>query len=128
MNSAALSEKNSGIDVLKIREDFPMLKKQIKGKQIIYLDSAATGHKPKRVINKLYNFYLHEYGKPKESHALGRHSTEEVDKARKKIADFIGAASDTEIVFSRGCTESINMVAGGFERGLLKEGDEVLIT
>ncbi|MFL5742101.1 MAG: aminotransferase class V-fold PLP-dependent enzyme [Flavisolibacter sp.] len=120
--------KNQGLDVQKIREAFPMLQKTINGKQIIYLDSAATGQKPKVVLDKLYQFYEAEYGKPNESHSLSQKATQELDAARKKMADFLGASNEKEIVFSRGCTESINMVAGGFERGLLKKGDEVLIT
>lgn len=120
--------ENQGLDILKIRTEFPMLHKTINGKQIIYLDSAATSQKPKGVMDKLYQFYLEEYAKPNESHSLSQKATQELDDARKKMADFLGAKSDKEIVFSRGCTESINMVAGGFERGLLKEGDEVLIT
>ncbi|MDB5230388.1 MAG: csdB [Chitinophagaceae bacterium] len=129
MNSAAIdTEINAGLDISKIRTEFPMLQKKINGKPIIYLDSAATGQKPKRVIDRLYQFYMTEYGKPKESHTLGRHATEEVENTRKKVAAFLGAGSEKEIVFSRGCTESINMVAGGFERGLLNTGDEILIT
>src|SRR3978361_1087604 len=120
--------KNQGLDIQKIREAFPMLQKVINGKQIIYLDSAATTQKPKRVMDKLYQFYLEEYAKPNESHSLSQKAPQEGAGARKKMAAFLGAKSEKEIVFSRGCTESINMVAGGFERGLLKAGDEVLIT
>ena len=120
--------KTHGLDIPKIREAFPMLQKMINGKQIIYFDSAATTQKPKVVMDKLYQFYTEEYAKPDESHSLSQKATEELNGARKKMAAFIGAKSEKEIVFSRGCTESINMVAGGFERGLLKEGDEVLIT
>jgi len=104
-----------------------MLKYRLNGKQLIYLDSAATSQKPKRVMDRLQKFYLEEYAKPKESHSLSQKATEGLEGTRKKIAAFIGAKSEKEIVFSRGCTESINMIAGAFGRGLLKEGDEVLI-
>lgn len=128
MDSKFATGQNQALDILKIRDAFPMLQKMINGKQIIYLDSAATTQKPKRVMDRLYQFYTEEYAKPNESHSLSQQATKELDEARKKMAAFIGAKSEKEIVFSRGCTESINMVAGGFERGLLKEGDEVLIT
>jgi cysteine desulfurase/selenocysteine lyase len=120
--------KQRTLDIKKIRDEFPMLQKKIKGKQIIYLDSAATGQKPKRVIDRLTSLYLDEYGKPKESHYLSQEITKQLDAARKKTASFLGAKSEEEIIFSRGCTESINIVAGGFERGLLKNGDSVVIT
>lgn len=116
------------LDIKSIREEFPMLKKIINGKPLIYFDSAATSHKPKRVMDRLMRFYLDEYGKPKESHSLSQEATKEMEEVRKKTAKYLNAASEKEIVFTRGCTESINMVAGGFERGLLKNGDEVIIT
>ena len=115
-------------DIKKIREDFPMLQKTIDGKQLIYLDSAATGQKPEVVMKRLYQYYTEEYAKPKEAHSLSQQTTKELEDVRSKVASFIGADSGEEIVFSRGCTESINMVAGGFGRSLLKEGDEIVIT
>jgi cysteine desulfurase/selenocysteine lyase len=129
MDKASIAcARKHGLDISQIRKDFPMLKKKIDGKQIIYFDSAATSHKPKTVMDRLYKFYTEEYAKPNESHSLSKQATKEMEDARKKMASFIGASSEDEIVFSRGCTESINMVAGGFENGLLKEGDEILIT
>jgi cysteine desulfurase/selenocysteine lyase len=120
--------RNQGLDIEKIRAEFPMLQKQVNGKQLIYFDSASTSHKPKRVMDRLYKFYTEEYAKPNESHTLSQRVTEQKEEARKKMATYIGAKEPSEVVFSRGCTESINMVAGSFARGLLKEGDEVLIT
>jgi cysteine desulfurase/selenocysteine lyase len=117
-----------GLNIQRIRKEFPMLDNRINGKQLIYLDSAATNHKPKRVLDRLYQFYSEEYAKPKESHSLSQKATEMMEEARNKMAVFINARSEKEIVFNRGCTEGINMVAGGFERGLLKAGDEILIT
>jgi cysteine desulfurase/selenocysteine lyase len=99
------------LDIKKIREDFPMLKKTIGGKQLIYLDSAATGQKPEVVMKRLYQYYTEEYGKPKEAHTLSQQTTKEMEDVRSKVASFIGAERAEEIVFSRGCTESINMVA-----------------
>jgi len=119
--------KSIGFNVEKVRKEFPILSKKINGKQLIYFDSAATGHKPKRVIDKLYSFYLEEYGKPNEKHTLGKEATKEMDDARSKVASFIGA-SKKEVIFTKGCTEGINIVAGGFARGILRKGDIVLIT
>jgi cysteine desulfurase/selenocysteine lyase len=124
--SATLS--HHGLDIQRIRDEFPMLQYRLRGKQLIYFDSASTTHKPKQVMDRLHRFYLEEYAKPNESHSLSQKATGELEDVRKKMAAFIGAKSEKEIVFSRGCTESNNMVAGGFERGLLKEGDEVLIS
>ncbi len=105
-----------------------MLGKKVNRKPFIYFDNAATGHKPQSVLQRLQQFYMGEYGKPKESHELGKMATESVEEARSKIANFIGAGSEKSIVFTRGCTESINIVAGGFAREILKKRDEILIT
>lgn len=114
------------LDIEAIRQEFPMLAKKINGRHFVYLDSAATAQKPACVIKALEEFYLGKYGKPKEKHFLSRNATQAVEEARKKIAKFFGA-SEKEIVFTRGCTESINIVAGGFAK-LLKKNDEILIT
>jgi cysteine desulfurase / selenocysteine lyase len=111
-----------------IRKEFPMLQRKINRKPIIYFDNAASGQKPGSVIQRLQEFYMYEYGKPKEEHQLGKETTQLVEEARKKVAKFINAPSEKCIVFTRGCTESINIVAGGFAKGILKPGDEVLIT
>jgi cysteine desulfurase/selenocysteine lyase len=117
-----------GFDIEKIRRAFPMLQHEQNGKRLIYFDSAATTQKPKVVMDRLYKFYLEEYGKPDESHSLSQQATKELDEARRKMTAFLNAKSETEIVFTRGCTESINLVAGGFERGFLETEDEVLIS
>jgi len=118
--------KSPNVD--KLRQEFPMLGKKVNRKPFIYFDNAATGHKPQSVLQRLQQFYMGEYGKPKESHELGKMATESVEEARSKIANFIGAGSEKSIVFTRGCTESINIVAGGFAREILKKRDEILIT
>jgi cysteine desulfurase/selenocysteine lyase len=114
--------------VEKIRKEFPMLSQKINRKRFIYFDNAATGHKPQTVLERLQKFYTAEYGKPKTEYELGKQASEMVEEARSKISEFIGAPSEKNIVFTRGCTESINIVAGGFAKELLKKGDEVLIT
>lgn len=114
--------------VAKIRSQFPMLGKRINRKPFIYFDNAATGHKPQVVLDSLQQFYSSAYGKPQEEHALSKETTKRIEGVRKKLAQFIGAPSEKNIVFTRGCTEAINIVAGGFAKGILKKGDEVLIT
>jgi cysteine desulfurase / selenocysteine lyase len=126
MTTAVKSFSLKSID--QIRKNFPMLQKRINKKPIIYFDNAATGHKPETVIQRLREFYMYEYGKPKEEHQLSKEATKLVEEAREKMALFINAPSEKCIVFSRGCTENINIVAGGFAKGILKAGDEVLIT
>ncbi|HWJ90085.1 MAG TPA: SufS family cysteine desulfurase [Flavisolibacter sp.] len=128
MEAVEKSVKGNALNIEKIRKDFPMLQTKHKGKVLVYLDSAATGQKPARVIEKLKNFYSTEYAKPKEEHELSKKVTKELEETRKKTADFIGAGSPQEIIFTRGCTESINIVATGFARGILEKGDEILIT
>jgi len=120
--------KKQGLDVQKIRQDFPMLQYRQNGKQMIYFDSAATNHKPQVVIDRLNYLYTKQYGKPQEQHELSKMMSEEVDNTRSKFADFLNARHSEEIIFTKGCTESINIVAQGFGRALLKAGDEILIT
>jgi cysteine desulfurase / selenocysteine lyase len=129
MESNTHVTKISGANgVEKIRTQFPMLGKRINRKPFIYFDNAATCHKPQVVLNSLQKFYSAEYGKPNEEHALSKETTSRIEDARKAVANFIGAPSEKNIVFTRGCTESLNIVSGGFARGILKKGDEVVIT
>jgi cysteine desulfurase/selenocysteine lyase len=116
-----------GYDVARIRQDFPALRQEVNGQPLIYLDSAATGHKPRVLVECLQQVYLEQYAKPNENHQMSVAITERVANTRQKVADMLNASKD-EIVFVRGCTEGINLVASGFERCLLQEGDEVIIT
>lgn len=120
--------KKQGLDINNIRADFPMLNHKKNGKQLIYFDSAATNQKPQILINRLVQLYTNEYAKPQEQHELSKAMTSEFEKTRKKVADFIKASSEKEIVFTKNATEGINIVANGFARSILQEGDEVLIT
>src|SRR3712207_5473226 len=116
------------LDIEGIRRQIPMLSRKVKGKPIIHLDSAASGHKPRCVIDQLHEFYNGAYAKPDEDYTLSKVVTQKVQEVREKMARFLGGVKAKEIVFTRGCTEGINMIAGGFGKGLLKEGDEVVIT
>jgi len=95
-----------------IRQDFPILGEEAHGHPLIYFDSAATSQKPRAVIEALRNFYEHDNANVHRGlHLLSSRATEAYEKARQRVADYIGAASAEEIVFTRGTTESINLVA-----------------
>ena len=116
-------------DVKKIREDFPILKKTIHGKPLCYLDNAATTQKPQVVIDTLSTFYSSMNSNIHRGvHYLSGVATDAFEKARIKVKGFINASSEKEIIFTRGTTESINLVANSFGRSNIKEGDEIIIS
>ncbi len=116
-------------DFYKLREDFPMLKKTMHGKPLIYFDSAATAQKPQRVIDALTNFYQNQYGTVHRAiYELAVHSTHAYQATRKKARAFLNAAKEEEIIFTRGTTESINLIAYSFGKAFLKPNDEVIIS
>lgn len=111
-----------------IRTDFPILEQRIHGKPLVYLDSAATSHKPKAVLQAMQDYYSHSNANVHRAiHALGERATAKYEEARQKVATFVGAASDREIIFTKGTTESINLVAHSWMHNL-RPGDEVLVT
>src|SRR5690349_4662756 len=120
METTAVMKSIHELNIEKIRADFPMLTQKFNGKQLIYFDSAATTHKPKVVLERLQQYYTTEYGKPKEVHRQSKTTTEAIEETREKIASFIGAEHSKEIIFTKGCTESINIVANGFAEALFK--------
>lgn len=112
-----------------IRQDFPTLHQQVNGRELVYLDSGATAQKPKVVLDSLARFYLEDNANVHRGiHALSMRATDAFEKARIRTARFINAASPSEIVFTRGTTESINLVAQSWCSANLKAGDVVLIT
>ncbi|MCB1116498.1 MAG: aminotransferase class V-fold PLP-dependent enzyme, partial [Chlamydiia bacterium] len=116
-------------DVRRVRADFPMLKKVMNGKNLIYLDTASTAQKPKVVIDTMRRFYEEEYGTVHRAvYELAAHSTEMYSAVRSKVKNFINAAEEEEIVFTRGTTEAINLVAHSYGRAFLQEGDEIIIS
>ena len=117
------------LDVEKIREDFPILKEKIRGKDLVYLDNAATCQKPQCVIDSIVHVYSHDYANVHRGvHTLSVRSTDKFEVARTKVKEFINASSDKEIIFVKGATEAINLVAQTYGKANLKAGDEVLIT
>jgi len=116
-------------DVRRIREDFPILKQKVHGKPLIYLDNAATSQKPEKVIEAILRFYLHDCANVHRGvHLLSERATLVYENARTRVQQFLNASDSREIVFVRGATEGINLVAQTYGRQNLKPGDEVLIT
>lgn len=119
----------SDFDVARIRQDFPVLHQEVNGKPLVYLDNAATTHKPKAVIDAVAEFYGHDNSNVHRGvHALSARATLAYEKARSDIRHHIGAASEKEIIFTKGTTESINLVAQSYGRANFKPGDEIVIT
>jgi cysteine desulfurase/selenocysteine lyase len=116
-------------DVTRIRDDFPILKTLVRGKPLCYLDNAATTQKPKQVIAALDEYYTsYNSNIHRGVHTLSEKATAAFEEARVKVKNFINASSEKEIIFTRGTTESINLVANSFGRSNLNAGDEILIT
>jgi cysteine desulfurase / selenocysteine lyase len=112
-----------------VRKDFPILETRMRGKRLVYLDSANTSQKPRQVIERIVEFYEHENANIHRAvYELAERSTAAYEGARSKCANFIGAPGPRSIVFTRGTTESINLVRYSWARSSVKEGDEVLVT
>ena len=118
------------LDVQRIRADFPILSQTVRGgRPLVYLDNAATSQKPRQVIDAISRFYGCENANIHRGlHYLSEHATAAFDAAREKVARFLGAGSAREIVFTRGTTEAINLVAQSWARSNLRPGDEILAT
>ncbi|GLG00034.1 cysteine desulfurase SufS [Alicyclobacillus hesperidum subsp. aegles] len=113
---------------LAIREDFPIFQEKINGHPLVYLDNAATSQKPRQVLDVLRRYYESENSNVHRGvHTLGTRATEAYEGAREKVARFINAPSPYQVVFTRGTTESINMVAHGYARAHLQPGDEIVL-
>ncbi len=115
-------------DINKIRNDFPILEKKIFGNSLIYFDNAATTQKPNEVIDIISELYRTQNANIHRGvHLMSQQATEAHEEARRVVADFIGASSSDEVIFTRGTTESINLVASTFSQ-LMKRGDEIIIS
>ena len=116
-------------EVKKNRADFPILRQKVRGKPLVYLDNAATSQKPQTVINAITRYYERDNANIHRGvHFLSEHATEEHDAARSAIQNFINAAHSKEIIFVRGTTEAINLVAQSYGRTHVGPGDEILVT
>jgi len=115
--------------VEKIRADFPILAEKIRNKPLVYFDNAATCQKPQAVIDSIVHLYSHDYANIHRGvHTLSMRSTDLFEGARTKVKDFINAASEKEIIFVRGATEAINLVAQTYGKANILPGDEIIIT
>ena len=116
-------------DVEAVREDFPILHQQVHGQPLTYLDSAASAQRPAQVIDAVAEYYRHDHANVHRGvHVLSQRATEAFEGAREKVRRFINAASTREIIFTRGTTEAVNLVAQSWGRKNLGAGDEVVIT
>lgn len=117
------------LDVAKIREDFPILKREVHGKPLVYLDNAATSQKPSQVIDALVRYYETTNANIHRAvHTLGEEATREYEEAREKVRRFINAPDAESVIFTRNTTEAINLVAHSWGRANIGEGDEILLT
>ena len=122
-------EAMNKFDVARIREDFPVLRQKIHGKPLIYFDNGATSQKPQIVIDTLSRYYSAENSNIHRGvHHLSERATAAYEAARGKVRSFINAGSDKEIIFVRGTTEAINLVAQSYGRSFLKAGDEIIVS
>ena len=119
----------SGFDAEKVRADFPVLQQQVNGKPLVYLDNGATSQKPQPVIDELVRYYTTENANVHRGvHTLSQNATEDYEGARSKVKRLLNAADDHEVIFTRGTTDSINMVAQSFGRQNFGPGDEVIVS
>jgi len=121
--------KTTNWDVQSIRRDFPALQQMVNGRPLIWLDNAATTHKPQCVIAAIADFYAKDNSNVhRGAHTLARRATDAYEGAREKIQHFIGAESAEEIIFVRGATEAINLVAQSYGRMVVQPGDEIILS
>ena len=129
MSSASRTNDTAAFDVEAVRADFPALHQEVNGHPLAYLDNGATSQKPRAVIDALRDYYEHDNSNVHRGvHTLSERATAAYEGTREKVRSFLNAASEREIVFARGTTEAINLVANGFVRPRLREGDEIVIS
>ena len=112
-----------------IESDFPILSQKVNGKKLVYLDNAATTQKPKAVIKSIERYYNESNANIHRGvHALSQKATDLYENSRKNVSNFINAESENQIIFVRGATEAINLVANSHVRPLLNQNDEIIIS
>src|ERR1051326_3260395 len=120
---------SASVDWKTLREDFPILRERVHGRPLIYFDNAATTQKPRPVLEALRQYYEHTNANVHRGlHELSSRATEAYEQARQRVADYLGAAIAEEIVFTRGTTESINLVAQAWGGKFVRAGDVILLT
>ncbi|WP_223274576.1 aminotransferase class V-fold PLP-dependent enzyme [Salibacter halophilus] len=124
-----MKEAAMKFDIEKIRADFPVLTRKVHGKDLVFLDSAASSQKPKQVVEAISNYYLYEHANIHRGvHLLSQEATSKYEDARKKVASFINAKNDHECIITKGTTDGINLVASSLGEHCVNEGDEVIIS
>ena len=127
--SGRMRRRQPDLDVERVRSEFPALRQQVNGKPLVYLDNAATALKPQSVIDAVVRAYSEDSANVHRGvHTLSQRATDAYEASRETVADFLGAASPAQVVFVRGTTEALNLVAQSFARPRLGPGDEVLVT
>ena len=117
------------LDVAKVRKDFPVLNQEVNGKRLVYLDNAASAQHPRAVIDAISDYYTHDHANVHRGvHSLSMRATAKFEGARRKVQRFLGASSEREVIFTKGCTEAINLVANSWGRSNLHKGDIVLLS
>jgi cysteine desulfurase/selenocysteine lyase len=123
------TSRHPAFDVHAVRRDFPILQERVNGKQLVWFDNAATTHKPQAVIDRISYFYEHENSNiHRAAHELAARATDAYEGAREKVRNFLGAGSVEEIIFVRGATEAINLVAKTWGVQNVLEGDEIIVS
>jgi cysteine desulfurase/selenocysteine lyase len=127
--SLDMNQRAVPFDVMKAREDFPILAERPYGKPLVYLDNAASAQKPRQVIARVAHAYEHEYSNVHRGlHYLANAATDAYESAREKVRAYLNAGSTDEIIFTRGATEALNLVAASFGRAHIGPGDEIVLT
>jgi len=117
------------LDIATIRKEFPILEQEVNGRPLVYLDNAASSQKPRSVIDAISHYYLQDHANVHRGvHTLSQRATDQFEEVRKQAQAFVNAAHDHEIIFTRGVTEAINLVATSFGKTYIEEGDEILIS
>src|SRR6478672_591278 len=120
---------NTGLDVARVKKDFPLLQQQVDGHRLVYLDSAASSQKPQQVLDAMDEVYTTYFANVHRSvYKIAAEATERYEQARGKIASFVGSPSTSSIVFTKNVTEAINLVAYSWGRANLRAGDAVVLT
>ncbi|ALO45924.1 aminotransferase class V-fold PLP-dependent enzyme [Pseudohongiella spirulinae] len=129
MTEAQRQARQAAFDAEAVRQDFPILQQQVNGQPLVYLDNAATTQKPRAVIDAISDYYLHDNSNVhRGAHTLSDRATAKFEQARQAVADFIGAASSRQIIWTRGTTEGINLVAASWGAANLQPGDRILVS
>ena len=120
---------DSTLDVARVRADFPILKLQVEGKPLVYLDNAASSQMPQPVIDRLVRYQTSQHANINRGvHYLSETATAEYETSRRKLQHFINASEDREVIFTSGTTDSINLVMHGYGRKFIGAGDEIILT